>query len=121
MALLNSQGVIDGWRQVVHDALAATRFTPSRLRHDDELTRLDRACTLCDRAMRNRRVLVRRAWSAAQDLEDAEVLADLIDAVSLVSRDIGFALGSHADLLGLWCQLFDAAGRPWCLMSMCSA
>ena len=65
MALLNSQGVIDGWRQVVHDALAATRFTPSRLRHDDELTRLDRACTLCDRAMCNRRVLVRRAWSAA--------------------------------------------------------
>ena len=49
------------------------------------------------------------------------MLADLIDAVSLASRDIGFALGSHADLLGLWCQLFDAAGRPWCLMSMCSA
>ena len=35
----------------------------------------------------------------------------MIDAVSLASHDIGFALGSHADLLGLRSQLLDVAGR----------
>src|SRR5699024_5248251 len=55
-----SQAVIDEWSSLLQAALQATRFTPSRLRHDDYLMRLQRAATLADRAMRNTRVIARR-------------------------------------------------------------
>lgn len=105
-----SQGVIDEWADLVENALGATRLTPSRLRHDDYLLRMRRVNTLADRAMRNTRVIARRAWVVAQDVEDHQVLADILDRISRSVRDISFALGSNAQLIGLRPYLLAIAG-----------
>ncbi len=106
-----SQGVIDEWSTLVRDALAATRFTPSRLRHDADLLRLQRAATLCDRAMRNTRVITRRAWTAAQEMTEQERLARLLATLSQSAADLAFALGSGSEPSGLRHQLLAVAAE----------
>lgn len=106
-----SQSVIDDWHAVVRDAVAATRFTPAPLRHDAELSLLDRASTLCDRAMRNTRVIARGAWAVTPEPGDAQKVADLLARTAQASRDIGFALSCHADLAGLRPQLLSVAAE----------
>ncbi|CAM3343342.1 aromatic acid exporter family protein [Occultella aeris] len=105
-----SQGVIDEWNTLVRDALEATRLTPSALRHDDLLTRLQRASTLCDRAMRNLRVIARRSWSVSATMQDNDRVADILEVTARASRDIGVAFGSNADLIRLRPQLLAVAG-----------
>ncbi|SED51291.1 FUSC family protein [Ruania alba] len=106
-----SQGVIDEWSSLVQGALAATRFTPSRLKHDGELLRLQRAATLCDRAMRNTRVIARRAWSATQGKTSQERVSRLVQRLSESADDLAAALGSDSDPSGLRRQLLDVAGE----------
>lgn len=106
-----SQGVIDEWADLVDTALDATRLTPSRLRHEDYLRRMHRSSTLADRAMRNTRVITRRAWVVAQEVEQRQALADLLDRIARSVRDIAFVLGSNAQLIGLRPSLLDVAGR----------
>jgi uncharacterized membrane protein YgaE (UPF0421/DUF939 family) len=105
-----SQGVIDEWNTLVRDALEATRLTPSVLRHDDLLTRLQRASTLCDRAMRNLRVIARRSWSVSANMQDNDRVAGILEVTARASRDIGVAFGSNADLIRLRPQLLAVAG-----------
>src|SRR5699024_2720273 len=106
-----SQGVIDEWADLVDTALAATRFTPARLRHDDHLLRMRRAGVLADRAMRNPRVIARRAWVGAQDLAHQEELADLLEAIGGSVREISEALGSSSALIEVRPALLEVAGR----------
>ncbi|UFU05919.1 FUSC family protein [Ruania halotolerans] len=106
-----SQGVIDEWSTLVQGGLAATRFTPARLRHDGEMLRLQRAATLCDRAMRNTRVITRRAWSATQDMTSQEQIARLLQTIARSADDLAFALGSDSDPSGLRRQLLAVAAE----------
>ncbi|UFU02593.1 FUSC family protein [Ruania suaedae] len=106
-----SQGVIDEWSALVRDSLAATRFTPSRLRHDADLLRLQRAATLCDRAMRNTRVIARRAWTTAQGMIEQERLVDLLSTLSRSAADLAFSLGSGSDPAGLRNRLLAVAAQ----------
>ena len=92
-----SQAVIDEWQEMVRDAQAATRFTPSWLRHDEEMARLDRAGMLCDRAMRNTRVLTRHAASVAFDSQEAMALAGTLREVADATRLLAGILGSNED------------------------
>lgn len=92
-----SQAVIDEWQEVVRGSLAATRFTPPWLRHDAEMTRLDRAGLLSDRAMRNTRVLTRRAAVVLSVPVEGRPLADLLDRVSLACTDLAGAYASNTD------------------------
>ena len=96
-----SQTVIDEWSSLLHTALQATRLTPSRLRHDDYLLRLQRSATLADRAMRNTRVIARRAWVVAQDVNHHQELAEMLDQLARAVRDISFALDSGEKLIQL--------------------
>lgn len=106
-----SQGVIDEWADLVDTALAATRLTPARLRHDDHLLRMRRAGVLADRAMRNTRVIARRAWVVAQDVAHQDELADLLEAIGDSVRKIAEALGSSAALIELRPALLEVAGE----------
>ncbi len=106
-----SQGVIDEWADLVDAALAATRLTPSRLRHDDYLLRMRRASTLVDRAMRNTRVIARRAWVVSRDVAHQEELADLLETIGGSVREISVALGSASRLIELRPGLLAVAGR----------
>ncbi|WP_165962965.1 FUSC family protein [Occultella glacieicola] len=106
-----SQGVLDDWSSLVRDALEATRLTPTALRHDDLLTRLQRGSTLCDRAMRNLRVIARRSWTVSENLRDRDRVADILEVTARASRDIGFAFESNADLIRLRPQLLAVAGE----------
>lgn len=92
-----SQAVIDQWQEMVQDSLAATRFTPAWLRHDEEMTRLERAGMLCDRAMRNTRVLTRHAASVSFTPEEATVLAGTLREVGAATRTLAGMLGSNED------------------------
>ena len=105
-----SQGVIDEWADLVDTALDATRLTPSRLRHEDFLRRMHRSSTLADRAMRNTRVITRRAGVVAHDVEQQQ-LADLLDRIARSVRDISFALSSNSKLIGLRPYLLEVAGQ----------
>jgi len=106
-----SQGVIDEWADLVDTALAATRLTPARLRHDDHLLRMRRAGVLADRAMRNTRVIARRAWVVAQDVAHQDELADLLEAIGDSVREIATALGSSSALIEQRPALLEVAGR----------
>src|SRR5699024_7343961 len=106
-----SQGVLDEWHEVVRGSLAATRFSPSWLRHDDEITRLDRAAMLCDRAMRNTRVLARRASAVAMAEADGETLADLLHQTSVAAARLGGMLGSNEDPVHARRELVGIAGQ----------
>lgn len=104
-----SQAVLDEWHEMVRGSLAATRFTPSWLRHDDELTRLDRAAMLCDRAMRNTRVLTRRASAVALESQDAAHLARILREVSQGARKLAGLLGGNEDTVVARRQLVQIA------------
>ena len=106
-----SQGVIDEWADLVDTALDATRLTPSRLRHEDFLRRMHRSSTLADRAMRNTRVITRRAGVVAHDVEQQRAVADLLDRIARSVRDISFALSSNSKLIGLRPYLLEVAGH----------
>ncbi|HLS15784.1 MAG TPA: FUSC family protein [Beutenbergiaceae bacterium] len=92
-----SQAVIDEWQELVRGSLAATRFSPPWLRHDAEMTRLDRAGMLSDRAMRNTRVLARRARPLVEDPAEGRHLAELLDRVALSCQDLAAAHASNTD------------------------
>ena len=106
-----SQAVLDEWHEVVRGSLAATRFTPPWLRHDDEMTRLDRAAMLCDRAMRNTRVLTRRASAVAMNPDDGALLADLLEQTAAAAEALGTELGNNDDPAKVRPQLVRIAGQ----------
>ena len=106
-----SQGVIDEWDELLDTALDATQLTPSRLRHEDFLRRMHRSATLADRAMRNTRVIARRAGVVAGEMAQHQALADLLDRIARSVKDLSFALGSNAQLIGLRPYLLEVAGR----------
>ncbi|WP_147918728.1 FUSC family protein [Ruania zhangjianzhongii] len=106
-----SQGVIDEWADLADTALDATRLTPSRLRHEDFLRRMYRCATLADRAMRNARVIARRAGVVAQEVEQRRALADLLDRIAQSVRDLSGVLGSSAKLISRRPYLLDVAGQ----------
>lgn len=122
-----SQPVLDTWRSAAVSARQTARLSPAFRRHRDELAAQVASATLADRAMRNARVLARRAESvvgrAAAD--DANPVADLLDpladAVDLVRRgaqEVGLALSTGAGTETARRTLADAAARtdPWQLV-----
>src|SRR5690606_36594181 len=77
-----TQQQLDEWRSLARDALASTAFTPSILRHEGELVRSERNAVLADQAMRNARVLARRAVFVADQPGGAVHVGDLLQKVS---------------------------------------
>lgn len=92
-----SQPVLDTWREAAVSARQSARVSPAFRRHRDELAAMVAAATLADRAMRNARVLARRAEVVVDRQGSRQKLAELADVVELVRvavEEIGTALAS---------------------------
>ncbi|MDL5155070.1 FUSC family protein [Actinomycetospora termitidis] len=107
-----SQRAVDAFEGAVDAGYEITRIAPGRRRHRGELSRLRTATDPLDLAVRNARVLVRRAVSAETDGEPvgddvAPTLRALADAVGLLRVDLG---GGHR-LDGVEIAVLDVAAR----------
>lgn len=118
-----SQPVLDLWQSAAAAARQSARLSPAFRRHGPELDRLAAAATLADRAMRNSRVLARRAEPVLARLgpeqrEALSPLADVLDRSRAASEEIGLALAGGSDLGPARALVTDAAGRadPWRLV-----
>lgn len=76
-----TQNIFDDGYAAVHGAREIVRVNPALRRHAAEVARLGRTVELADRAMRNARVVARRARAAAEQGEDPE-LADTVAALA---------------------------------------
>lgn len=110
-----SQPVFDQWRSAALDSRDAARVSPAFRRHLAELGELGAAAVLADRAMRNARVLVRRARAvvtqpSTPDLDAAlEALGALIEELRGDVDDLGAALAGGGSTLAVRRALADAA------------
>ncbi len=90
-----SQPVLDTWRAAAISARQTARLSPAFRRHRDELGAMVASATLADRAMRNARVLARRAEMVAERGDqhpNVETLAELVDLTAVAAEEIGTAL-----------------------------
>lgn len=123
-----SQPVLDTWRSAAVSARQTARLSPAFRRHRDEIAAQVVSATMADRAMRNARVLARRAESvvarapsAGPSGAAADLLGPLADAVDLVRRgaeELGLALSTGTSTQGPRSTLAQAAARtdPWQLV-----
>lgn len=92
-----SQPALDEWTAIASNARDLARVAPAARRHLDELAELVEISVLADRAMRNARVLSRRALTLVdQDAHDlaglAACTAAMADAVDELATDVGGGL-----------------------------
>lgn len=93
-----SQPVLDQWRSAALAAHSAARVSPAFRRHLPELVELEGAAVLADRAMRNTRVLVRRARTVVDQAQVGQppptlgTLAALVHELRLAVDDLGVVL-----------------------------
>lgn len=92
-----AQPVLESWRAAVTSAQEAAQFSPVARRHRAEIARLARACTYTDHAMRNARVVSRRAIAAVEDRAALPEVADLTSRLALAADALGEALGAGRD------------------------
>ncbi|WP_324649412.1 FUSC family protein [Georgenia sp. H159] len=90
----STQGSLDDWASVVRNALQSARISPAARSYLPELSRLQRASTLADRAMRNARVIARRGHAAVEQGVADDRVADALDALAVAARRLGEALGA---------------------------
>lgn len=89
-----TQGVLDEWSDVVRNARQSARISPASRRFLPELARLQRANLLADRAMRNARVITRRALIAVEQGERDAQIATWLREVADGAQRVGTALAS---------------------------
>ncbi len=98
-----SQPVLDQWRSAADAARDAARVSPAFRRHLPELGELEGAAVLADRAMRNTRVLVRRARAVVDQAEAEQPVGALASMAALVHElrlgvdELGAVLASGGD------------------------
>lgn len=92
-AARKSQRLVEEFREGLIAGREIARIAPLRWRRRGELERYESAAVPIDRALRNARVLARRAFSALRDGEDVphplpELLRQLADAVELLRDEL---------------------------------
>lgn len=112
-----SQAVLDQWRDVAANARQAARVAPAHRRHLGELADLELAAVRVDRAMRNARVLARRARVVVRDGHDAAELGSLVADLADAADALGASLAATGTGSGARDALAAVAGRtdPWVL------
>ncbi|ACQ81656.1 conserved hypothetical protein [Beutenbergia cavernae DSM 12333] len=111
VAARGTQTPIDSWRGAVTSAQQTTRISPAWRRRAGEIAELDRACTLADRAIRNARVLARRAAVAVRDGFDPGPVPAQTHALSVAARELAQAVGSGSDAAAARSALADVAAH----------
>jgi uncharacterized membrane protein YgaE (UPF0421/DUF939 family) len=104
-----SQPALDEWREAARSAADLVRLAPAHRRHRGELHRLVDESVLLDRAMRNARVLARRAIAAVEDGHVAPGLADAVASAARSTDDLAAAVGSGHDARAARERLLDLA------------
>lgn len=110
-----SQPVLDQWREVAGTSRQNARVSPAFRRHLGELGELEAAAVLGDRAMRNARVLTRRAGVLVDQEHDVTALAALVGEVADAADGLASALGSGGSRTAARERLAAVAERtdPW--------
>lgn len=110
-----SQPVLDTWRSAAVSARQTARVSPAFRRHRDELAAQVAAATLADRAMRNARVLARRAESVvgrpspgATDVPPTDVTGTEALGTDATGAGAPGATGTVGTAVGLLDPLADA-------------
>ncbi|AEI13321.1 FUSC family protein [Cellulomonas gilvus] len=107
-----SQPSLDEWTDVATNARDLARLSPAGRRHHDELALLVAASVQADRAMRNARVLTRRALALldAPATHDLRAAADRIEATAHAADDLAAEIGTGRDPARARAGLLAAAG-----------
>ena len=94
-----SQARLDEWHETATNARELVRLSPAHRRHKGELSRLVAASVLVDRAMRNTRVMTRRALALLESptTHDLRSAAQRIEITASAAADLASALGSGRD------------------------
>ncbi|WP_246036407.1 FUSC family protein [Cellulomonas telluris] len=92
-----SQPALDEWLSSARSAAQLARIAPAQRRHRAELERQVDTAVLLDRAMRNARVLARRARRTVADGHEAGTLADVLEQVARATDDLAAAAATGAD------------------------
>ena len=93
----SAQPVLDEWQAAVTAAQEAAQFSPVARRHRWEVARLARAATYTDHAMRNARVVSRRAIVALEDRMPLPEVADVASRLAVAADAIGEVLAAGAE------------------------
>jgi uncharacterized membrane protein YgaE (UPF0421/DUF939 family) len=107
----STQPAVDEWRDVAAGARDMARVSPRWLRYRDELTGLQRAAALGDRALRNLRVMARRSVSLCVGDHDLEGLAAVLDDLATATERLAEAFGAGTSLERPRAVLVDLATR----------
>ncbi|NMR18719.1 aromatic acid exporter family protein [Cellulomonas fimi] len=99
------------WRSSAQGAREAARVSPGWMRHVDELTALQGAAAQADHAMRNARVLARRAASVLGEGRDLVMLADVVRELADATQELAVALGTGSSMQRARTDLNGIAAR----------
>ena len=106
-----SQPALDEWRESALAAQDLARVSPAARRYRDELAASASAAVLLDRAVRNARVLIRRAVTAVEDGQQTQLAAELFEEVADAADSLAEAYGSGRDPARARARLLHVAGR----------
>lgn len=124
-----SQPALDEWQDAASSARDLARVSPAARRHRTELAWVGQSAVRVDRAVRNARVLTRRALATvqAEQPHDLGPVADAVDRAALAADALAAALGAGAEpirareeLLGLAAGLdpFTVTPDDWQAQSL---
>lgn len=87
------------WEEACTAAVELARVSPAARRHRTELAWIARSAVRMDRAVRNARVLARRAIATVEAGSDHDMtaLAAIVQRIARACEDLGSALGSGAE------------------------
>ena len=88
-----SQPVLDSWVEASRTATELVRVNPALRAERSTVAELSRACTLADRAMRNARVVSRRAIVAIEEDGASPDIADAVEQLAVGLTSLAAAMG----------------------------
>ena len=107
----SSQPAFDEWRDVALGARDMARVSPRWPRYREELTALQGAAAMGDRALRNARVAARRSIPLCGGVHDLTGLADVVEELASATQRLAEAFGSGTGLERPRATLAAVAGR----------
>lgn len=108
-----SQPALDEWRDAAGAARDLARVSPAARKHREEITGLGEAALRADRAMRNARVLTRRALSVVDSDEPTALapIGELVGQIAVASSDLGGTLLAGVGPHRARATLLEVAGK----------
>lgn len=108
-----SQPALDDWREGAANARSLARVSPAGRRHRHELGALGTSAVYVDRAMRNARVLARRALSVveAEDVRDLGGVGTTVDALAHAAESLAGTLATGGSATATRRELVAVAER----------